>query len=147
MVEHSQHAPLAGRRILIVDDSRQITSLLRDVFASCEARTTGVNNGQTAMVQLQLGAFDLVLLDLVMPAPDGWDVLRFMRSVQPGLLERTILLTGDRYHCGPVRHIGETDIPVVYKPFDVYELRSIACEVLAAVAASGAPPERVAPVP
>ena len=33
-----------------------------------------------AVVQVQLGSYDLAIPDLIMPKPDGWDVLLFIRQ-------------------------------------------------------------------
>ncbi len=121
---------LAGKRVLIVDDSPHITMLLRDVFGSCGATVAVANSGRDAMVQLQVDSFDLMLLDLVMPEPDGWEVLRFARQIKPDLLERTVLLTGDRYNRHTVRDICDAELPAVFKPFALDDLRAAACDTL-----------------
>jgi DNA-binding response OmpR family regulator len=125
-----QYESLTGKRVLIVDDEVQITSLVADVLTACGAKVTAANNGRDAMMLIQIADFDLVLLDLVMPDPDGWDVLRFMRHVRPALLRHTILLTGDRYHKDTLRLIDDAEVTVVYKPFELHELRASACKVL-----------------
>ena len=70
---------LNGKRVLVVDDSPEMTSLLAEVFADAGARVTQANRGQDAMDLLAADRFDLVLMDLTMPQPDGWRVLRFVR--------------------------------------------------------------------
>ena len=121
---------LRDRRILIVDDSVQITSLLDEVFTQCGSTVMTANSGQAAMVKLQSEEFDLVILDLVMPAPNGWDIVGFMRQARPEMLSRTILLTGDRYHKKTVHDIDETEIYVVFKPFNLRMLRAAACKII-----------------
>jgi len=124
-------AALKDRRILAVDDCVQITSLLRDVFATCGAKISVVNSGEAAILHVCVTHFDLVLLDIRMPGIDGWDVLRYMRTTKPYLLARTILITGDRYSRAAV---GDSDLPrmcIVYKPFELDYLRTVACRVLA----------------
>ena len=129
---------LRDRRILVVDDSVQITSLLDEVFTRCGSTVMTANSGQSAMVKLQSEEFDLVILDLVMPVPNGWDVLGFMRRTRPEMLNRTILLTGDRYHQETVHDIDETEIHVVYKPFDLRLLRAAACKIIRRARSLGA---------
>jgi len=128
----ADYQALAGRRVLVVDDSPAITSLMKEVFASCGASVFVANDGRQAMLRIQLEPYDLVLLDLKMPAPDGWQVLRFMRRVRSELVGRTILLTGDRYGQDTLRGIDTAALPAVYKPFDVSRLREVACDVLSA---------------
>ena len=123
-------AILNGRSIMVVDDSRAITSLLRDVFTSCGAKVTCVHCGRSAMFQLRFTEFDLLVLDLKMPQPDGWDVLAFLKLSRPYILQRTILLTGYRYHGRKALNVDGTCVPAVFKPFDVDELRQAACDRL-----------------
>ncbi|MCK4602448.1 MAG: response regulator [Phycisphaerae bacterium] len=126
----SEFSALAGKNILVVDDSTQINSLLKEVFTDCGAKVTTASTGHSAMLLIQLGSFDLILLDLVMPKPDGWDLLNFMQRIKPQLLNRVILLTGDRYRDTTLRTISKTLMHVVFKPFDVDALRAKACETL-----------------
>ncbi|HAU38315.1 MAG TPA: hypothetical protein DCX07_11460 [Phycisphaerales bacterium] len=125
-----QYDALRGRRILVVDDSTQITSLIREILRACGAEVVTVNSGQQAMVRVQVDEFDLLLLDVKMPETDGWRILMFVRDVQPELLPHTILLTGDRYHAETIHRAGQMAVPVIYKPFDVDELRAVACALL-----------------
>ena len=117
---------LRDRRILVVDDSVQITSLLDEVFTQCGSDVLAVNSGREALDRLTAEDFDLVILDLVMPRPNGRDVLGFMRQAIPEVLHRTLLLTGDRYHHAAVSGIDESEIQIIYKPFDISLLRAAA---------------------
>ncbi len=121
---------LAGKKILIVDDSVQMTGLLQEVFVDCGADVTTTNSGHSAMIMIQLNSFDLIVLDLLMPKPNGWDVLHFMRNINPALLDRVMLLTGDQYHRSTMQGISNMDLQVIFKPFDVEELRIKACRIM-----------------
>jgi len=121
---------LTGQSVLIVDDSEQITALLRDIFSADGADVTVANSGQEAMVALQLRPYDLVLLDLLMPRPDGQDVIGFMQQLNPELLTRTIVLTADRYSRQVRRMEHQMHIRMTHKPFDVAELRTTARQVV-----------------
>ncbi|MDP6545898.1 MAG: response regulator [Phycisphaerae bacterium] len=129
---------LRDRRILIVDDSVQITSLLDEVFSECGSTVVTANSGREALSRLQTGEFDLVILDLVMPEPNGMDVVEFMRKTRPEMLDRTILLTGDRYHHQKLHDIDETEIYIVFKPFNLSLLRSAACKIVKRARSRGA---------
>ncbi len=115
-----------GKRILALDDSPEITCLIRQFFGAWGARVDCIDDGSEAMALLQMELYDLILLDLIMPRPDGWDVLSFLQQMQPECLDRTILLTGgpcpgDRVHMRE----GKT-VPVVYKPFRLEQLQQTA---------------------
>ncbi len=74
----------AGRRIriLIVDDSAVIRSLLRSVVASDNSlEVAGVAaDGQSALSSMEALRPDVVLLDVEMPVMDGLSTLRQMRA-------------------------------------------------------------------
>ena len=130
---------LRDRRILVVDDSVQITTLLDEVFTQCDSTVVASNSGQEALNLLSSQEFDLVILDLIMPRPNGRDIVEFMRQARPDILSRTVLLTGDRYHYNPVIGIDGVEIQTVYKPFDIDLLRATAaCRLLKCSAALGA---------
>ena len=129
---------LRDRRILVVDDSVQITSLLEEIFTECGSTVVTANSGRRALRKLQSEEFDLVILDLVMPAPSGLDLVGIMRRNRPEMLERTILLTGDRYHHELLHDIDETEIYVVYKPFNLQLLRAAACKLVKRAQSRGA---------
>ena len=127
---------LAGRRVLILDDCEAITALLKEVFASCGAEVTAVNCGQTALMLLQCSSFDLLLLDLVMPSPNGWDILGFLQASRPDMLGRTVVLTGDQYHHSTLQHVYQARVRAVFKPFDVERLRQAAYQIVTAADAA-----------
>ena len=126
----NRFSSLIGRKVLVLADSDQIACLLRDVFASCGAGVTAVDASRAAIVRLEAGCYDLVILDLASSRPDGWDVICFMRRFYPGLLGRTILLTGDFHRPQTMQAIHQTHLPVIFKPFDVDKLRAEACKLL-----------------
>jgi DNA-binding NtrC family response regulator len=121
---------LEGKRILLVDDSPQITALLKEIFAISGAQPSAANTGTEALERLREDRFDLIVLDLVMPRPNGHDIITELHHVQPGLLDRMILLTGDRYTNETVEYLRDSGIPVVFKPFRIDDLRQAACDVL-----------------
>lgn len=127
---------LQGKRILIVDDSQQITSLLSEVFHLYGCAPSVANDGEQAMQQLSDGEYDLVVLDLVMPKPDGTDVLAYMQEHCPERLSCTLLLTGDRYTDATKQYIQTTEIPTLFKPFQIAALRQEACKLLSGTQAT-----------
>ena len=122
---------MQGRRILIVDDSKEITDILAAAFSRCGARVVVANTGWDAMRQLRHEHLDLVILDLFMPNPDGSKVLEFMRWARPVLLRRTMVLTGHCYDDWAVESVKELGIPVLFKPFALDDLRRAASALVA----------------
>ena len=122
---------MQGRRILVVDDSRQITDIVATALSRCGAEVVTANTGWEAIRQLRYEPLDLVILDLAMPAPDGWQVLRFIRRERPDLMQHTIVLTARRWDDRAVDTLRELGIAYMFKPFALDGLRGAASRLLA----------------
>ncbi|MEM7167374.1 MAG: response regulator [Planctomycetota bacterium] len=106
--------------ILIVDDNSELIDILRDglerVGHSCEC--TG--DGGTALRMLEQGAFDLVISDIVMPAPDGIELSRLFRKERPELPFIVISGSTNASYLDVARRLGARQ--VLAKPFTMDEL-------------------------
>lgn len=67
-------------QILIVDDEPDIRQLLALILESSGHTIMTANNGKEALHHLDHTDIDLVILDIVMPEMDGWEVCRQMKS-------------------------------------------------------------------
>jgi CheY-like chemotaxis protein len=73
-------------RILIVDDDLQILKLFSRILTDGGYTVITENSGKQAMEALEnAGPVDLLVLDLSMPEPDGFAILKAMRAKRPGL--------------------------------------------------------------
>ena len=76
------------RRILIVDDDREIAGLV-DIYLRNDGFQTAIaGNGRVALDMLRGGSFQLVIMDIMMPEMDGIELCRKLReeSVIPILM-------------------------------------------------------------
>jgi len=81
------------RSVLVVDDEPNIVTSLEFLLRQAGYRTRVARDGEAAMAALEEEAPDLVLLDVMMPRRDGYDVCRAIRA-DPGLRDvRIIMLT------------------------------------------------------
>ena len=108
-------------RILVVDDEKGLVKLIRlnlehDGFEVFEA-----NNGAQAMDRLRAVLPDLVLLDVMMPDLDGFQVLRMIREVGS---TPVIMLTAKGEENDKVRGLELGADDYVTKPFSPRELTS-----------------------
>jgi DNA-binding response OmpR family regulator len=113
---------LEGRKILVVDDSKDMTSLLADIFSDAGAQVTEANRGEDAIRSMADDDFDVVFLDLTMPEPDGWKMLQFMRGCLPHLLSRTIVLTAHANEQEESRLLKDIHVAYMFKPFMLADL-------------------------
>jgi len=70
----------AGGRILVVDDSAENRDILRRLLEREGYGVTTAADGAQALKELRSRAFDLMLLDVIMPVMDGYHVLREIKA-------------------------------------------------------------------
>ena len=69
-------------RILVVDDNEVNRILLERLFTGQGYHTDTASNGQEALVRLETTAYDLILLDIMMPIMDGLSALAHIRETE-----------------------------------------------------------------
>ena len=113
---------VAEGSILVVDDDAVSRHILGQTLASAGLSTVTVGTGGEAIAWLQHNAPALVLLDLVMPDPDGYAVLRHIRAraelAEIPVVVLTALDSDEEIH--RVFSSGADDY--VHKPFRAAEL-------------------------
>jgi len=72
--------PLAARRILIVDDQPSIRGVLEVALSEAGADVWTAADGPAALNSLETALPDLILLDLVMPRMNGWQVIQALAT-------------------------------------------------------------------
>ena len=133
--------------ILIAEDDPQIREGLLVTLESEGYRVTAARDGAEALRLLAKQKFDLVMLDVMMPAVSGFDVCRDLRR-----RDRTtpvIMLTAKSEEIDKVvgLELGADDY--ITKPFGVRELLARVAAVLRRATAAGEKPkqEKTAPLP
>ncbi len=106
-------------RILIVDDDRNICELLRLYLEKEGYETHIAHDGENALEVYDERAFDLVLMDVMMPRVDGWEACRRIRAKGDTPI---IMLTakGETFDKVLGLELGADDY--VVKPFDTKEV-------------------------
>ncbi|HLT29843.1 MAG TPA: response regulator [Myxococcaceae bacterium] len=82
--------PGHGRSVLLVDDDPDWRTWLRDHLEGLGYRVSEVSDGSAALEVLEEEAFELILLDLVMPGLSGEDVARRVGADGP----QVVFVTG-----------------------------------------------------
>lgn len=107
------------KTILCVDDEQAIVSSIKRLFHSRQNYTViSAKNGREAMEILSAGRPDLLILDVMMPGINGYDILDFLASNEKLTTLPVVLLSGlgsdddilKGYHKGAVYYVT--------KPFD-----------------------------
>lgn len=108
-----------GVAILLIDDDRDLTALLRDYLAQQGFESETANDGITGLRMATARRFDLILLDVMMPGMDGFAVLEQLRRINdtPVLMLTARGEPDDRIH--GLRAGADDYLP---KPFNPEEL-------------------------
>ena len=80
-----------AQRILVVDDDQEIVRLLRAYLEQAGYQVLAAYDGEQALHLLRREQPDLVVLDLMLPDRDGWDLTRIVRG-DPGLAATPIIM-------------------------------------------------------
>jgi CheY-like chemotaxis protein len=67
-------------RVLMVDDDRELYEVLQQYLAIEGFELSGVHDGESGIVAALSGEYALVLLDVMLPGANGFEVLRCSRS-------------------------------------------------------------------
>jgi two-component system alkaline phosphatase synthesis response regulator PhoP len=129
-----------AQRILVVDDDKEIVRLLRAYLEQAGYQALVAYDGETALHILRRECPDLVLLDLMLPDRDGWDVTRVVRG-DPGLASTPVIMLTARVedHDKIVGlELGADDY--VAKPFNPREVVARVRAVLRRAHGEPAPP-------
>jgi CheY-like chemotaxis protein len=85
MTSHPASArPLAGVRVVVVDDDRVSLMAITAMVGSWGAQIRFTTSGDEALRLIGEEAPDLLLADLYMPGMDGFDLMRRVRELPPG---------------------------------------------------------------
>lgn len=68
------------QRVLVVDDDKQIVRLVRSYLEQAGMSVFIAYDGETAMHVIRRERPDLIVLDLMLPGRDGWEITRWLRA-------------------------------------------------------------------
>ena len=106
-------------KVLIADDNKQIVSILSEYCKKNNFTVSTVFDGEAALKEIEENEFDIVLLDVMMPKKDGFDVCREVRTFSnvPIIM---ITARGEDYEKIMGLEIGADDY--IVKPFSPGEI-------------------------
>lgn len=105
-------------KILIVDDEKAICDLIDLNLSTSGYHCKAVQNGLEAIDLIEKENFDLVLLDIMLPGADGFDVMEYIRPLQVPV----IFITAKHEVKDRVKGLKLGADDYLVKPFDVVEL-------------------------
>jgi CheY-like chemotaxis protein len=107
---------------LVVDDDPDVPPLVELALGRYAISSDSVNDGASAIARLRVGSYDLVILDLAMGVPTGFDVLLSLKKETKLREIPVIVLTGNDSDEALARSFGYGADDFVLKPFKANEL-------------------------
>ena len=108
--------------VLVVDDDDPIRALVTRILQRDAHTVVTARHGAEAIGLLANRDFDLMVLDVMMPIANAFDVLAFMRDRGPWT--QTIILTAA--HDAQLTTLNTENVcAIVHKPFDIEALQTL----------------------
>jgi CheY-like chemotaxis protein len=118
-------------RVLCIDDEPGVVELVGLILKSQNIQVEGANSGQEALEIMRHNPPDAVLLDVMMPEMDGWEVYKQMRADEDLKKIPVIIVTARNSSFEEIIARERTGIKdYVTKPFLPNDLRKSLARVL-----------------
>ncbi len=113
----------AIRTVVYIEDEHEMIDLVRLILGRKGFNILGANGGREGLDMVRQHLPDLVLLDLMMPDMDGWDVYQQMKADETTRHIPVIVITAKAQNIDKVLglHIAKVD-DYISKPFSPQEL-------------------------
>jgi CheY-like chemotaxis protein len=130
----ASHNMAGAPSVLIVEDEPLLLMLAAETMRDAGYDVFEAGEGKSALSILETNpGIDLLLSDIKMPGMNGYQLAEAGLALRPNL--KVLLMTG--YAQDPVpRQMTDAGVRVLYKPFDIDQLPSVAGEILSRKPAS-----------
>lgn len=105
-------------RILIVDDEKPILNLIRISLSNAGYLCDTAEDGSEALEKIDNGKYDLILLDIMLPEIDGFELMEYIRPLEIPV----IFLTAKNALTDRVKGLRMGAEDYIVKPFEIAEL-------------------------
>ena len=112
------------KRILVVEDEEDINQLINQHLSNSGFQVESVYDGYKALEVAERGRFDLVVLDVLLPGLDGWEVCQFLRKSNATVNVPIVFLTALTSEVERIKGFDLGGDDYLVKPFSPRELVS-----------------------
>src|SRR5205823_14200161 len=116
-------APAPDASVLVIDDDQALRGFFTTLLSKKGFSVDCASDGRIAYDQITHHNYSVILLDLMMPDVNGFELLERMQRDSPALLDRVIVMTG-----ASQRSIEKLDTSrvwgMIHKPFDIDQIVS-----------------------
>ena len=111
-----------GGHVLVVDDEERNRRLLRDVLISKGCRVTEARDGEEALVLARRELPDVILLDIMMPKFDGFEVCRSLKADTATMQIPILIVTALKERADSIKGLAAGADDFITKPIDTEEV-------------------------
>jgi CheY-like chemotaxis protein len=120
--------PLSSSSVLVIDDDQALRGLFTTLLSKKGFDVDTAADGRTAFDQIHRHNYSVILLDLMMPEVNGFELLDRIERDSPSLMKKVIVMTGASQRS--IQNLDTTRVwGLIRKPFDIDNLVSstVAC--------------------
>jgi two-component system response regulator CpxR len=129
-----------ARSVLLIEDDADLCGLMRDYFAEHGFHIEAAHDGRLGLARALDGAYDLIILDVMLPALDGFEVLRQLRKRRETPVIMLTARTAERDRVAGLNAGADDYLP---KPFGPEELLARMRAVLRRMGKTEAPVQTI----
>ncbi|NOZ21757.1 MAG: response regulator [Planctomycetes bacterium] len=123
---------MSAEVILVIDDEQDVAEAVRRILSKLGYHVETSYSSEDALERLEREHFDVVISDLIMPGGiSARDIYEWIKAHVPKLARRVILMTGATAGDRAEKLLSGIELPVIWKPFSVEELRNTVAGVMA----------------
>ena len=107
-------------KVLIVDDEKEFLNIIAERIAARGMVVSTASSAEDALNMIEEKSYDVVIMDFMMPALDGFKALKLMKTRQPEV--QILLLTGNLLDEQRMEAKALGALDVIEKPPDLNDL-------------------------
>lgn len=112
-------------QILVVDDEPDVRTIIATTLETMGHETVTASNGEEAINKIRRRRYDLVVLDIMMPQVNGYEVLEQLRATPSRAETPVIVVTAKHDPSGVRREVEQGVVDHLAKPFLPSELETM----------------------
>jgi CheY-like chemotaxis protein len=117
--------PSSGPSVLVIDDDQALRGLFTTLLSKKGFKVDTADDGRTAFDRINIHNYSVILLDLMMPGVNGFELLDRLERDSPSLLQKVIVMTGASQRA--IKGLDASRVwGLIRKPFDIDNLVSSA---------------------
>src|SRR3989338_4022600 len=121
---------MAKEKIMVVDDEEDVTFLLSSLLEFHDFSVKIHNNSKEVMVDLESGAYSLMVTDYMMPGLDGLHLCEHIRKSEKTKAMKIVMLTAKELTSEEHKKLLDLNVTIVKKPYQPNELVARICEII-----------------